>query len=102
MKELYQKTMTPQVMAWDASSNNRAMLSGTISLCLNAILVTREGENKKIPVTPNIQLTQALQGPLRLIAMEHVLDCYVNCTFDKNIDGAKHFLVDYIYHFPDD
>src|SRR3546814_10548640 len=37
MKELYQKTMTPQVMAWDASSNNRAMLSGTISLCLNEI-----------------------------------------------------------------
>src|SRR3546814_2518786 len=78
MKELYQKTMTPQVMAWDASSNNRAMLSGTISLCLNAISVTREGENKKIPVTHNIKLTQALQGPVRSNGMEHVMDCYVN------------------------
>src|SRR3546814_14878318 len=99
MKELYQKTMTPQVMAWDASSNNRAMLSGTISLCLNAISVTREGENKKIPVTPNIQLTQALQGPVRRIGIEHVMDCYVIWKLAKNIDGAKQFLVDYIEHF---
>src|SRR3546814_15852908 len=85
MKELYQKTMTPQVMAWDASSNNRAMLSGTISLCLNAISVTREGENKKIPVTPNIQLTQALQGPVRRIGMEHVRDCYLMNSEERGV-----------------
>ena len=101
MKALYEQAMTPQVMAWDASSNNRAMLAGTISLCLNAISVTREGENKNIPVTPNIQLTQALQGPVRRIGMEHVMDCYVIWKFAKNINGAKRFLVDYIDHFRD-
>jgi multiple sugar transport system substrate-binding protein len=101
MKSLYEKAMTPQVMAWDASSNNRAMLAGSISLCLNAISVTREGENKNIPVTPKIQLTQALQGPARRIGMEHVMDCYVIWKFAKNIDGAKQFLVDYIDHFRD-
>lgn len=99
VKALYQETMTPEVMAWDASSNNRAMLAGKISLCLNAISVTREGENKKIPVTPNIWLSQALQGPVRRIGMEHVMDCYVIWKFAENIGGAKKFLVDYIDNF---
>jgi multiple sugar transport system substrate-binding protein len=99
VKALFEKAMTPEVMAWDASSNNRAMLAGTISLCLNAISVTREGETKGIPVTPNIQLTQALQGPVRRIGMEHVMDCYVIWKFAENINGAKKFLVDYIDNF---
>ena len=99
VKALYQEAMTPEVLAWDPSSNNRAMLAGSISLCLNAISITREGENKHIPVTPNIQLTQAMQGPVRRIAMEHVMDCYVVWKFAENIEGAKKFLVDYIDNF---
>lgn len=99
VKALYRDTMTPEVMAWDASSNNRAMLAGKISLCLNAISITREGENKNIPITPNIQLTQALKGPVRRIGMEHVMDCYVIWKFAQNIDGAKKFLIDYIDNF---
>src|SRR3546814_16937969 len=63
MTELYQKTMTQQVMDWDASSNNRAMLSGTISLCLNAFSLTLDGAHKTLPVTPKIKLTQSLTGP---------------------------------------
>lgn len=99
VKALYENAMTAEVLAWDASSNNRAMLAGKISLCLNAISVTREGENKHIPITPSIQLTQALQGPGQRIGMEHVMDCYVIWKFAKNIDGAKQFLVDYIDSF---
>jgi multiple sugar transport system substrate-binding protein len=99
VKALYENAMTPEVLAWDASSNNRAMLAGKISLCLNAISITREGENKNIPVTPDIWLTQALEGPVRRIGMEHVMDCYVIWKFAKNISGAKKFLVDYIGNF---
>lgn len=99
VKALYQETMTPEVLAWDPSSNNRAMLAGKISLCLNAISITREGENKNIPGTPDIWLTQALRGPVRRIGMEHVMDCYVIWKFAENIGGAKKFLVDYIDHF---
>lgn len=99
VKTLFQDAMTPEVMAWDASSNNRAMLAGKISLCLNAISITREGENKNIPGTENIWLSQALQGPVRRIGMEHVMDCYVIWKFAENIAGAKKFLVDYIDNF---
>src|SRR5947208_9051964 len=50
VKALYQETMTPEVASWAASSNNRAMLAGKASVVLNAISVTREGENKQMTV----------------------------------------------------
>ena len=91
--------MTPEVMAWDASSNNRALLAGQVSLVLNAISTTREAENKNLPIADDIGLTKALQGPARAIGLEHVMDCYVIWKFAQNKEGAKQFLVDYIDNF---
>ncbi len=99
VKELYQKTMTPEVMAWDASSNNRAMIAGKISLALNAISITREAENKHLAIARQIALAKAAQGPARRIGLEHVMDCYVIWKFAENQDGAKRFLADYIGDF---
>lgn len=99
VKALYKETMTPEVLAWDASSNNRFMLAGKGSLALNAISITRTGENKKIPVADNIWLAKAAAGPVRRIGLEHVMDVYVIWKFADNIDGAKKFLVDYIGNF---
>lgn len=97
--ELYKQTMTPEVMAWDASSNNRALLAGTISLCLNAISTTRAAENDKLAIADKLGLTKALMGSVRAIGLEHVMDCYVIWKFAQNQDGAKKFLVDYIDNF---
>ncbi len=52
VRALYHDTMTPEVLAWDPSSNNRAMLAGKLSLCLNAISITREGETRTCPSRP--------------------------------------------------
>jgi multiple sugar transport system substrate-binding protein len=87
------------VLAWDASSNNRQMLAGRSSLVLNAISVTRTGENDKLPIHEKIALAKAAAGPVRRIGLEHVMDCYVIWKFSENIDGAKKFLVDYIDNF---
>jgi multiple sugar transport system substrate-binding protein len=97
--ELYKQTMTPEVMAWDASSNNRALLAGKLSLCLNAISTTRAAENEHLPIADKLGLTKALMGGVRAIGLEHVMDCYVIWKFADNIDGAKKFLVDYIDNF---
>lgn len=99
VKALYQETETPEVMSWDPSSNNRQMLAGRSSLILNAISVTREGENKKLPIHEKIALAKAAQGPAKRIGLEHVMSCYVVWKFAENIDGAKKFLVDYIDNF---
>lgn len=99
VKALFEEAMTPEVLAWDASSNNRFMLAGKGSLALNAISITRTGESQKLPVTDNIWLTKAAKGPVRAIGLEHVMNVYCIWKFAENIDGAKKFLVDYIDNF---
>ena len=96
VKALYKESMTDEVFTWDASSNNRLMLASRGSITLNAISVTRTGENQKIPVADKIWLAKAAQGPVRQIGLQHLLDVYVIWKFAENIDGAKKFLVDYV------
>jgi multiple sugar transport system substrate-binding protein len=99
VKALFEETETPEVFAWDPSSNNRQMLAGRSSLVLNAISVTRTGENDKMPIHEKIALAKPPKGSVRQIGLEHVMDCYVIWKFSENIDGAKQFLVDYIDNF---
>jgi multiple sugar transport system substrate-binding protein len=99
VKALYQETMTPEVLSWDASSNNRAMLAGKASVVLNAISVTRSGENDKMDIAEKIGLAKAAAGPVRRMGLEHVMSNYVIWKFAENIEGAKKFLVDLIGNF---
>jgi multiple sugar transport system substrate-binding protein len=99
VKALFQETMTPEVFTWDASSNNRAMLAGTISMALNAISITRQGEKDNPEFTEKIHLAKAAAGPVRRIGLEHVMGVYVIWKFAENIDGAKKFLIDYVNNF---
>ena len=99
VKALFEETMTEEVFTWDASSNNRAMIAGKISLALNAISITRTAEKDAPDMSKQIQLTKALKGPVRAIGLEHVMDCYVIWKFAENVEGAKKFLVDYVSNF---
>lgn len=99
VRALYQETMTPEVLAWDPSSNNRAMLAGKSSLVLNAISITREAENKGMPISDKILLAKAAKGPVRRMGLEHVMGVYVIWKFAANIGGAKKFLVDLVGNF---
>ena len=71
----------------------------SLPLILNAISVTREGENKHLPIHAKILLAKAPQGPAKRVGLEHVMSCYVVWKFAQNIDGAKKFLADYIDNF---
>jgi multiple sugar transport system substrate-binding protein len=99
VKALYTETMTPEVLAWDPSSNNRAMIAGKTSLVLNAISITREAENKSLPIADKILLAKAAKGPVRRMGLEHVMNVYVIWKFAENQEGAKKFLVDYVGDF---
>ena len=93
-KALYQDTMTDEIFSWDASSNNRLMLAGKGSLTLNAISVTRTGENEKISVADKIHLLPPARGPVSSLGVMHLMNAYVIWKFSQNIEGAKKFLVD--------
>jgi multiple sugar transport system substrate-binding protein len=99
VQALYKECMTDEVFTWDASSNNRFMISGKGSLVLNAISVTRTAEKTDPEMEKKIWLAKACKGPVRRMGLEHVMDVYVIWKFADNIDGAKKFLVDYISNF---
>jgi len=98
-RALYKETMTPEVFTWEPASNNRMMLAGRASFVCNAISVTRTAERENPEMSGKIWLTQALKGPARRIAAEHVMNCYVIWKFAENQDGAKQFLVDLVDSF---
>jgi multiple sugar transport system substrate-binding protein len=100
MRALYRETETPEVFTWDPASNNRAILAGRASFVQNAISVTRTAEKQDPTLARKIGLVPALKGPVRRIAAEHVMNCYVIWKFAENIDGAKQFLVDLVDDFP--
>jgi multiple sugar transport system substrate-binding protein len=101
MKALYEESETPEVFTWTPPSNNQAMLAGKVSYVANALSITRQAEREKLPIDKNIMLSRALKGPVRRIAAEHVMNCYVIWEFAENKDGAQQFLIDYLDSFHD-
>jgi multiple sugar transport system substrate-binding protein len=99
MRALQKEAQTNEVFTWDPSSNNRAILAGKVSFVANAISVTRTAEKENPEMSKKIQIVPAPKGPVRRIAAEHVMDCYVIWRFADNKEGAKQFLVDYIDAF---
>jgi multiple sugar transport system substrate-binding protein len=99
MRALQKEAQTNEVFTWDPSSNNRGILAGKLSYVANAISVTRTAEKDNPEMSKKIQIVPALKGPVRRIAAEHVMDCYVIWNFAQNKDGAKKFLVDYMDAF---
>ncbi len=99
VRALYRETETAEVFTWDPSSNNRMMLAGRGSFIQNAISVTRSAEKENPEIARKIGLTPALRGPVRRIAAEHLMNCYVIWRFAENRDGAKQFLVDLLDQF---
>jgi multiple sugar transport system substrate-binding protein len=101
MRALQKEAQTNEVFTWDPSSNNRGILAGKLSYVANAISVTRTAEKDNPEMSQKIQIVPALKGPVRRMAAEHVMDCYVIWRFAENKDGAKQFLVDYMDAFGD-
>src|SRR5260370_18630921 len=99
VKALYTEAMSPEVLSWDPSSNNPPMLAGTAQMELNAISITREAENRVLPIGDNIWLAKAARGPQRRIGLEHVMNVYCIWKFAENVEGAKKFLIDYVGNF---
>ena len=95
---LYREAMTPAVLAWDPSSNNRAMLAGQSSLVMNAISITRSAENDKLPIGAKIAIAAPPRGPARRVWLPHATSVYVIWKFAENVEGAKAFLVDLVGH----
>src|SRR5438034_151078 len=101
IRALFKEAMDPEVLAWDDSSNNRAMQGGKISWTLNAISIARTLEKTDPEFYPKVQLWKPPRGPNNLggkrLGSEHVFFSYGiwQFTSPEQKKLAKQFLVDY-------
>jgi multiple sugar transport system substrate-binding protein len=101
MKDLYDKTLTPEVFAWTPASNNQALIAGRASYILNSISAYRSAQKDVPEIAKDIFFTPALKGPGGTgWASEHVIYVSVIPKFAAaNADLAKQFLLDLVANY---
>src|SRR3546814_348093 len=94
MVDLYHKTMTPAVFAWNAASNNQDLLAGKASYIVNSISAYRSAQQSKPDIAKDVFFTGPLAGPNGTRwANVHVLYNYIIPKFAKaREDTAKQFI----------
>ncbi len=100
-KALYEEAMTPDVLTWTPTSNNRFMLAGDGNLTVDTMSVIRAAQSKQLPVNPDLALATLPAGPAGRRGPLFAVNTYVIWRFARNIPGAKRFLVDYVGQFRD-
>ncbi len=101
MKDLYDKTLTPEVYAWTPASNNQALIAGRASYILNSISAYRSAQKDVPEIAKDVYFTPALKGPRGTgWASEHVIYVSVIPKFaTANADLAKQFLLDLVANY---
>lgn len=96
MAELFQNTMTEEVFAWDAASNNQLMISGQASYILNSISAYRTVQEVQPDVADDIFFKTPLEGPAGpdwALAHGHAVMMYQIPNHSENADTAREFLL---------
>jgi multiple sugar transport system substrate-binding protein len=99
MARLYQDTMTEEVFAWNAASNNQGLVSGSLSYIVNSISAWRTSQGTNPEVADDVFFVPALSGPAGQLAAQHVLYNWIIPTHAANPDAAKEFLLHYTENF---
>jgi ABC-type glycerol-3-phosphate transport system substrate-binding protein len=96
MKDLYEKTMTPEVFSWAAASNNQLLIAGQASYILNSISAYRTAQDVSPDVADDVFFRPALTGPSGTgLVSEHVipmLDNYADATNESELYTFPAFL----------
>jgi multiple sugar transport system substrate-binding protein len=91
-KQLYDDTMTPEVLAWDDAGNNRFMISGRGSWTLNAASVYYAGMKSNPDIGKNIYHSVPPTGPTGLGYNYSLLNAFGIWQFSPNVGPAKQWL----------
>jgi len=95
MATLFKQTMTDEVFAWNAASNNQGLIAGNLSYILNSISAWRTAQDANPDVADDVFFVPALKGPGTALAAQHVLYNWIVPKHAKNPDAAKEFLIHY-------
>ncbi len=100
MARLFKATMTDEVFAWNAASNNQGLIAGNLSYIVNSISAWRTAQEANPAVADDVFFVPALKGPKAALAAQHVLYNWVVPSHAKNPDAAKEFLLHYASNMP--
>ncbi|HWV24176.1 MAG TPA: extracellular solute-binding protein [Thermomicrobiales bacterium] len=96
MKDLFQACMTPEVLSWNAASNNRLLVADQASYILNAISAYRTAQDNQPNTAADIFFSTPLNGPAgeeHALAPAHAAMSYHIPTHAKNPDTAREFIL---------
>lgn len=96
--ELYQKTMTDEVLSWDDTGNNQGLISGRISWTFNPISALRTIEKEKPDLAPAFAFSGPPAGPKARFALASVGTWGV-MNWSQNVGAAKAFIAEYYAHY---
>ena len=100
MARLFRATMTDEVFAWNAASNNQGLIAGNLSYILNSISAYRTAQTANPDVAGDVFFTPPLKGPQGVgLASEHVIPIYVIPRHAKNPDAAKEFILHLVANY---
>jgi multiple sugar transport system substrate-binding protein len=91
---LYKEAMTPEVLSWDDSSNNKYLDSGVASYIANPISAYRTCQQVNPKLADKIFAWKCPKGPVRRL-IGAASNAYGIWKFSKNQDTAKAFLTHY-------
>jgi multiple sugar transport system substrate-binding protein len=94
MADIYNTGEDPAIFAWNPSSNNNYLYSGTASMILNAISATRTPESLGLPFSKDLWIWPIPSGPNGRLGLEHLMGCWSIWKFAQNKANAHKFLVD--------
>jgi multiple sugar transport system substrate-binding protein len=97
---LYKEAMTPEVLSWDDSSNNRYLVSGVSSMIVNPISAYRTYQKANKKDADDTFVIEPPAGPVRRM-MGGASEFYGIWKFAKNQEGAIEFLKYYADHWPE-
>src|SRR4051812_5529757 len=97
---LYKEAMTPEVLSWDDSSNNRYLVSGVGSMIINPISAYRTFQKSNKAGADDTFVMAPPKGPARSI-MGGAIEYYGIWKFAKNKEAAIEFLKHYSDNWPE-
>lgn len=102
MTSLFQNTMTDEVFAWTAGSNNQGLIAGELSYILNSISAYRTLQKIDPAAADNIGFRPALSGPRGdMFASAHVWQIYVIPDYVEGaeLEAAKEFILHLVANY---
>jgi len=101
--DLYNQTMTEEVFAWNAASNNQGLIAGELSYILNSISAYRSLQKIDPEAADNIGFVPALKGPRGdQHASAHVWSIYVVPNYVEDgpeFEAAKAFMLHLVANY---